>query len=167
MLYCLIKDIINYYININKLEICRNMCYAYTGKRKMRVRKMDKLNKGEIKVMVVDDMEDVCEFMRSHLRKKGCVVFTARSAEEALPIIREQAPDILILDVNLPKMSGIDLLKSVRPFNSTVKVFMATGSGMDFQDDAEFQKLNVLGVFAKPVNIAVLDRKIEESLLHQ
>ena len=109
-------------------------------------------------------MEDICEFMQSHFRKKGYFVFSARSAEEALPAIKELTPDILLLDVNLPKMTGIDLLKLIRQFNKTSKVFMITGSGIDFQDDTEFQKLNVSQVMSKPVNIELLDSSIESIL---
>lgn len=117
-----------------------------------------------LKLMVVDDIEDVCEFMQSHFKRRGFNVFTAGSAEDALPIIKEQAPDIMLLDVNLPQMNGIDMLKLVRQFNNTVKVIMVTGYDLDFQKDPEFQKLNVFDVMRKPVSTEALDSNIEKLL---
>ncbi len=117
-----------------------------------------------LKLMVVDDVEDVCEFMQSHFTRRGLNVLTAGSAEDALPIIKEQAPDIMLLDVNLRQMNGIDMLKAVRQFNNTVKVIMITGYDLDFQKDPEFQKLNVFDVMRKPVSTEALDSNIEKLL---
>lgn len=117
-----------------------------------------------LKLMVVDDVEDVCEFMQSHFTRRGFSVLTAGSAEDALPIIKEQAPDIMLLDVNLPQMNGIDMLKAVRQFNNTVKVIMITGYDLDFQKDPEFQKLNVFDIMRKPVTTEALDSNIEKLL---
>lgn len=114
--------------------------------------------------MVVDDIEDICEFMQSHFTRRGFNVLTAGSAEDALPIIKEQAPDIMLLDVNLPRMNGIDMLKVVRQFNNSVKVIMISGYDLDFQKDPEFQKLNVFDVMRKPVTTEALDSNIEKLL---
>lgn len=115
-----------------------------------------------LKMMVVDDVEDVCEFMQSHFTRRGFQVLTAGSAEDALPVIKEQAPDIMLLDVNLPQMNGIDMLKLVRQFNDRVKVIMITGYDLEFQKDPEFQKLNVFDVMHKPVTTEALDANIEK-----
>ena len=123
---------------------------------------MENFGNNKLKLMIVDDIEDICEYMQSHFKRRGFTVFTAGSAEDALPIIKEECPDIMLLDVNLPKMNGIDMLKLVREFNNTVKVIMVTGYDTDFQKDPEFQKLNVLGVMGKPVNIEALDSSIEK-----
>ena len=117
-----------------------------------------------LKLMVVDDIDDVCEFMQSHFKRRGFTVFTAGSAEDALPIIKEHSPDIILLDVNLPKMSGIDMLKLVRQFNDKVKVIMITGYDVEFQKEPEFQRLNVFDVMLKPVTPETLDSNIERLL---
>lgn len=117
-----------------------------------------------LKLMIVDDVEEVCEFMQSHYSRKGFKVFTAGSAEDALPIIKSESPDIMLLDVNLPNMNGIDMLKVVRQFNNTTKVIMVTAYDINFQKDPEFQKLNVGDVMRKPVLPGALDVNIEKLL---
>lgn len=118
-----------------------------------------------LKLMIVDDVEDVCEFMQLYFRRRGFKVFTAKSAEEALPVIKEELPDIIILDVNLPRMNGIELLKIIRQFNDKVKVIMITGYDLEFQKDPEFKKLNVFNVLLKPVTTETLEENITR-LLH-
>ncbi|MCX5697033.1 MAG: response regulator [Candidatus Omnitrophica bacterium] len=117
-----------------------------------------------LKLMVVDDVDDICEFMQLYFTRRGFTVFTAGSAEDALPIIKERSPDIMLLDVNLPKMNGIDMLKLVRKFNDKVKVIMVTGYDVEFQKDPEFQKLNVFDVMRKPVTPEALDSNMERLL---
>ncbi|MDP2941053.1 MAG: response regulator [Candidatus Omnitrophota bacterium] len=120
--------------------------------------------KKNLKLLIVDDTDDVCEFMQSYFRRRGFDVFAAGSAEDAIPIIREQSPDIMVLDMNLPGMSGPDMLKSVRQFNQAVKVIMITGYDLDLQSDPEFQKLNVFDVMHKPVTADALNANIEKLL---
>lgn len=117
-----------------------------------------------VKLMVVDDVSTIREFIQRYFERRGFTIFTAGSAEDALPIIREQAPHIIILDVNLPKMSGIDMLKVVRQFNERVKVILVTGSDIEYQKDPEFLKLNVFDVMRKPVTIEALSLNIEKLL---
>ena len=116
----------------------------------------DKLD-NKIKVFVVDDEEDTREYIKSHFQRRGYLMFTAGSAEEALPIIKEENPDIMLLDVNLPKMDGVELLKLVRQFNPTIKVILVSGSEMDSVDDSKLKGLNVLEVMRKPVSFEALE----------
>lgn len=125
---------------------------------------MDAAPKKKLKLLIVDDIEDVREFMQSYFTRRGFMVFTVASAEEALALIKEQSPEIMLLDVNLPRMSGIDLLKSAREFNQTIKVVIITGYDTDFQKDPDFQKLNVFDVMRKPVTVETLDAAIEKLL---
>lgn len=123
---------------------------------------MNDYNENKVKLMIVDDVEDVIDYMGSHFRKRGFNVFSAGSAEEALPVIKKESPDIMLLDMNLPKMNGIDLLRLVREFNTGIKVIMVTAYDMDLQKEPELQKLNVLAVMRKPVRIEDLDLNINK-----
>lgn len=125
---------------------------------------MDTAPKKKLKLLIVDDIEDVREFMQSYFTRRGFMVFTAGSGEEALALIKEQSPEIMFLDVNLPRMSGIDLLKLARGFNQAIKVAIITGYDTDFQKDPDFQKLNVFDVMRKPVTVETLDAAIEKLL---
>lgn len=111
----------------------------------------------KIKVFVVDDEEDTREYIKSHFKRRGYLMFTAGSAEEALPIIKEENPNIMLLDVNLPKMNGIELLKLVRQFNLGIKVILVSGSDMGPLNDPQIKGLDVLEVVRKPVSFEALE----------
>jgi CheY-like chemotaxis protein len=122
----------------------------------------DKLD-NKIKVFVVDDEEDTREYIKSHFKRRGYLMFTAGSAEEALPIIKEENPNIMLLDMNLPKMNGIELLKLVRQFNPTVKVILVSGSEMDPANDSQIKGLDVLEVVRKPVSFEALEEILKKA----
>jgi len=122
----------------------------------------DKLD-NKIKVFVVDDEEDTREYIKSHFKRRGYLMLTAGSAEEALPIIKEENPNIMLLDMNLPKMNGIELLKLVRQFNPAIKVILVSGSEMDSVDDSQLKGLDVLKVVRKPVSFEELEAILKKA----
>lgn len=67
-------------------------------------------------VLVVDDDQDSCEFVARFLRKSGLVTHTAPNGEEAVKIIIDQAPDVVVLDVKMPQMDGVELLQVIRAY---------------------------------------------------
>jgi YesN/AraC family two-component response regulator len=121
------------------------------------------------KLLVVDDEEIIRKYTRMHFERRGYQVLIAASAEEALPIIREENPDIMLLDIDLPQMSGIDLLELTREFNTNIKVIMVSGYGADFKRDPRLQCLGVLEFLSKPVGFAELEITIKrtEGLLNK
>ena len=67
-----------------------------------------------IRLLVVEDEADTLEFLRRLLTTHGATVLTAASAHEALALVRDQRPDLLISDIGLPEMDGYDLIQRVR-----------------------------------------------------
>jgi len=130
-------------------------------KMKKEMKKMDVQGKN-LKLLIVDDVDEICEFVQSYFRRRGFNVFVAGSAENALSIIKEQSPDIMLLDMNLPGMNGVDLLRAVRRFNATVKVIMISGCPIDLQNAPQFKGLNILEFIHKPVPLSVLDSVLEK-----
>jgi len=122
------------------------------------------MDEKKVKILVVDDLEIVCEHLKCYFGRRGYAVFTTGSAEEALPIIKRENPDIILLDINLPKMSGIELLKLVRQFNKTIKVIMVSGYDMDFKNDARLQELDIFEFMHKPVGLAELEAAIKKAI---
>lgn len=118
--------------------------------------------KERIKILVVEDENEACKYTASHLRRKGYDVLMANSAEEALPIIKEQNPDIMLLDIYLPGMSGIDLLKLVRNFNTKIKVVIMSGYLVNFLNGPQFKGLGVLEFIEKPISFSTLDSVLEK-----
>jgi YesN/AraC family two-component response regulator len=91
-------------------------------------------------------------------------VLVANSGEEALPIIKEQNPEIMLLDMNLPKMSGIELLKLVRQFNNIVKVIMVSGYELN-SNDPQFQELDIFEFMRKPIGFSELESIIKKAVV--
>jgi DNA-binding response OmpR family regulator len=65
-------------------------------------------------VLVADDEEDILVLVSFRLDRAGCTVLTAEDGKEALDLILEKRPDIAVLDVRMPKLSGIEVLRRVR-----------------------------------------------------
>src|SRR3990172_3827997 len=77
------------------------------------------------KVLVVDDEENVCELISLYFGKAGYEVICAADGGEGLDKIREQRPDIVILDLMLPGMDGVDVCKEIRK-TSNIPLIMLT-----------------------------------------
>ena len=77
------------------------------------------------KILIVDDEDDIRMLISTYLKKEGYQVFEAADGLQAVNTAREQAPDLVILDIMLPKMSGLELLSMLRR-ESDVYVIMLT-----------------------------------------
>jgi YesN/AraC family two-component response regulator len=125
---------------------------------------MDNRLEYKIKLLIVDDEEETCGYIKAHFQRRGFIVLTAGSGEEALDLIKEQAPDIMLLDINLPKMSGLELLKTVREFNQVSKAILVSAYEMDFANDPNVMSLNIFDVMRKPVTFDVLDEAVKKAI---
>jgi len=77
------------------------------------------------KILVVDDENRVCELLRIYGEKEGYEVITAADGIVALNQVREQNPDLILLDLNLPKLDGVEVCRRVR-LQSQVPIIMLT-----------------------------------------
>ena len=80
-------------------------------------------------ILVVDDEVDVGEVVRRVLERAGYAVMVAQSAPAALEAVSRQAPDVVITDVIMPKMHGVDLIKILRQRYPRVRVIAISGGG--------------------------------------
>ena len=85
------------------------------------------------KVMVIDDEPFILMMIEEKLKRAGMSVITLRESKDALPVIKKELPDLLILDWMMPEMSGIDLCKMVKKDADTrhIPVFLLTAKGQD------------------------------------
>jgi two-component system nitrogen regulation response regulator NtrX len=83
----------------------------------------------EFAVMVVDDEEGIRESLSGIFEDEGYSVFTASSGEEALNILKEQSPDLMLLDVWLPGIDGIQTLNEIKNLKPDLPVVMISGHG--------------------------------------
>ena len=90
---------------------------------------MDSMPSISAKVLIVDDLEEARWVLSNLIRQAGFVPVMAASGEEALACIRQEAPDLVLLDVGLPDMDGFEVLARVKANDKTVPVIMVTANG--------------------------------------
>ena len=115
------------------------------------------------KLLVVDDETDIREFAKSFFKKRGIDVFTASGGREALEIILNQSPDLVLLDMRMEEMSGVDVLKDLRKRNQGTRVIMVSGVE-DEETISEAKSLGVLGYVHKPLVLEELERIVLSEL---
>ena len=79
------------------------------------------------RVLVVEDSDSACDLIRDFLESKGYDVFLSRTGEDALAKVRELKPDVMLLDIVLPGIDGMEVLRRVRQFNDKIGIIMVTG----------------------------------------
>lgn len=84
-------------------------------------------------VLVVDDEPFICRSLTFVLRKENYHVLEARNGEEALAVIRQHKPDLVFLDVMMPKLNGFQVTQQVRsdPELDSVKIILLTAKGQE------------------------------------
>lgn len=114
-------------------------------------------------VLVVEDDQDQMLTVSGFLTKMGYAVRTAADAEEALPIVTEELPDLILSDINLPGRSGIEFLGAVREINSEIAVVMMTAF-TSIDSAVECMRLGAIDYLAKPLNYVDVQARIEKAL---
>ena len=84
------------------------------------------LEKQNIQILVVDDEQEIQEALKTHLELEGYPVMMASSAFEALDILKKEPIKIVITDINMPKMDGLELLENIKRARSEAIVIMIT-----------------------------------------
>ena len=79
-----------------------------------------------IKILVVDDEMDVCDFVKSFFEERDYRVYIALNGFDALRIVKSEKPDIILLDIRMKQMDGIEALKKIKAIDEDAKVIMVT-----------------------------------------
>ena len=110
-----------------------------------------------MRALVVDDEPLICDLLTRFLSRHGFTVVTAGDGEEALENLRNTRPDLLLLDIFLPKIDGLSVLKSIRDEDIEVGTIWAiTGKAGD-ESVKRSLELGAAEVFTKPLNLPHLD----------
>lgn len=82
-------------------------------------------------ILIVDDEQDIVELLSYNLEKEGFSTVKANDGEAALELVRSAKPDLMLLDLMLPKMNGLDICKAVRrnPETANLPIIMLTAKG--------------------------------------
>ena len=114
-------------------------------------------------LLVVDDEASILLAFRKAFREPAVTVLTAETAAQGLDIARQRQPDVIVLDVHLPDMSGLDMLRRLRELDARSPVVFITGRGTT--DTAiEAMKLGAYEYLLKPLELSTLRQVIERAL---
>ncbi|HEX9780841.1 MAG TPA: response regulator [bacterium] len=117
-----------------------------------------------IRVLIVDDERDYLEPISFWFRTKGYDVSTAESGRDAIAQVRAHAPDIVFMDVNMPGMSGIEALRTIRTFNAQLPVIIVTAAYQSEETFTDARALGIAGFFPKQSGMDELARLLEVTL---
>ena len=106
-------------------------------------------------ILIVDDDAGVLEVLREHVTHMGYSVQTASDGEAALSAVLSQRPDLVILDLKMPGMSGFDVLKEIREIDDTIPIMMVSGES-DHSVIGETLKKAVFAFVPKPIDARYL-----------
>jgi len=115
-----------------------------------------------VKILIVDDEKDFVEMFSLRLKEQGEKVSTAHSGKEALKLLETVAIDVVILDIRMPGMDGIDTLKQIKKLHPIVEVIMLTGHGST-ETAVEGMKLGAFDYLMKPADFEDIKLKIENA----
>lgn len=105
-----------------------------------------------LKVLYVDDEEEFVRTMAERMEMRALGGDIALSGEEALQMLEGDVPDVMVLDLRMPGLDGLEVLRRVKNTYPHVEVIVLTGRGAD-QDEEEAKKLGAFAYLTKPVDI--------------
>jgi DNA-binding NtrC family response regulator len=111
------------------------------------------------KILFIDDEQDFLEVMSERMTARNMKVSTTSSAKEGLALASEGSFDAVILDLAMPEMNGIEVLKKLKEKNPDLEVILLTGHAT-VKDGIEAMKLGALDLLEKPTDINALTEKI-------
>jgi len=118
----------------------------------------------ERKVLLIDDEGGILEELKDYLEEEGFAVRTALDGTKGLELIESFHPHVIVLDMKLPDIPGIDILRKVRTLYPDIKVIVSTG----YVDPVLIDEAEVLGRDAflqKPFNLETMRREIDRLFL--
>ncbi len=120
------------------------------------------------KVLVVDDEVHIIYVVAIKLRNNGFEVVTAENGSDAFELACKEKPDVIVTDFQMPKMTGLELIKKLRRNESTKKVPVIMLTARDFAiGDDEKENLNISNCLSKPFSPKELMRSIEDILFQE
>ncbi|MED4164095.1 response regulator [Halalkalibacterium halodurans] len=115
------------------------------------------------KILVVDDQYGIRVLLNEILQKDGYQMFQAANGIQALAIVEEETPDLVLLDMKIPGMDGLEILRRIKDMNPNIEVIMMTAYGeLNMIDEA--MQLGAVTHFAKPFDIDDVRAVIAENM---
>ncbi|MFA8438329.1 response regulator [Pueribacillus sp. YX66] len=115
------------------------------------------------RLLIVDDQYGIRILLREVFAKEGFETYVAETGEEALNIVQNEKPDLVLLDVKIPGMDGLDILKHIKDYDKNIKVMMMTAYG-ELNLMSEAVKEGAIAYFLKPFDINEIRTSVKKEL---
>jgi DNA-binding response OmpR family regulator len=115
------------------------------------------------KLLVVDDEVEICEFLKSFFEDRNFKVATANNGTQALEQVDLFCPDVVLLDIQMPGMDGLQTLKKIKDAYPKVKVIMVTA--VETQEKIEeAMRLGADNYITKPLSLEYLEKDVQDKI---
>jgi len=114
----------------------------------------------DMKVLLVDDEEEFVRTLAERLMMRDLRSDTVLDGEGALSFVEDQEPDVMVLDLKMPGIDGMEVLRQVRKAYPDIQVIILTGHGTE-RDEEEAKRLGAFEYLEKPVSLDVLVKKMK------
>ena len=116
------------------------------------------------KILIVDDQYGIRILLHEVFQKEGYTTYQAANGMQALEIVRKHRPDLVLLDMKIPGMDGIEILKRLKEIDQDIKVIIMTAYG-ELDMIQETKELGAIMHFAKPFDIDDLREAVKKHLI--
>ena len=116
----------------------------------------------QLKVLLVDDEQEFVTTLAERLELRGMHVEIATDGEMALGLVETDPPKVVVLDVMMPGLSGMEVLEKIKAVDSNIQVILLTGHG-GTKDGIKGMQLGAFDYLIKPVDIEELIEKLNEA----
>ncbi len=117
----------------------------------------------KIKVVLIDDEREFIEPLKERLNMRGLKAMMATTDYEGLGLVKNVNPDVVILDLLMPGLGGIEILRRLKKEEKDIQVIVTTGKGCNVSED-EWKSLGAFDCIDKPIDIDELINKIHEAV---
>lgn len=115
----------------------------------------------ENKLLIVDDQYGIRILLNEVFQREGYTTFQAANGLQALEIVQKHQPNLVLLDMKIPGMDGIEILKRIKAMNQQIKVIIMTAYG-ELDMIQETKELGAIMHFAKPFDIDELREAVKK-----
>jgi DNA-binding NtrC family response regulator len=116
----------------------------------------------EFKVLMVDDEEDFVKTLSERMQMRDLDSDVALDGEQALQRVEDDVPDVMVLDLKMPGIDGLEVLRRVKKAYPQIPVIILTGHGSE-KDEAEARRLGAFDYLQKPVDIEKLVKVLRKA----
>lgn len=117
----------------------------------------------ELKVLLVDDEEEFVSTLAERLQFRNIPTLVATNGDDAIRLVEEEKPSVVVLDVMMPGMGGLEVLRRVKSRHPEIQIILLTGRGST-KDGIKGMRFGAFDYIMKPIELEELIEKMKEAL---